>query len=201
MFFISRAIGGGLPALLFWTDKVEKVFGRAEFLLTMLYERALAESRVRYSGIAPSSVLRFNLFHRRLTGPPGAPVLLLAAGEDTVTTILTLGGCAIFWRIGALGGPPEGGEAAGGWRCDELLRDVNEAIAYGEDRLGVNPPAHILITGPLAGQRGLVRWLRGQVRIPTYVLDTHRLLQRVPSRLAAVGWNRWGAALGAAARQ
>jgi hypothetical protein len=162
------------------------------------YERALAESRVRYAGIAPSSVLRFNLFQRRLTGPPGAPVLLLAAGEATVTTILTLDGCPIFWRTRALAGAAEEGEAAGGGWCGELLRDVTEAIAYGEDRLGVNPPAHILVTGP---QPGLVRWLRVQVRIPTYFLDTRRLLKRGPYRLAAEGWNRWGAALGAAARE
>ncbi len=165
------------------------------------YERALAESRVRYSGIAPSSVLLFNLFHRRLTGPPGAPVLLLAAGEDTVTTILTLGGCPIFWRTRALAGTAEGGEEEDGDGWEEVLRDVTEAIPYSEDRLGVNPPARILVTGPLAGQRGLATWLRVQVGIPTSYLDARRLLQRAPYSLAAEGWNRWGAALGAAARQ
>ena len=167
------------------------------------YERALAESRIRYSGIAPSSVLLFNLFQRQLAGQPGDPVLLLAAGDETVTTILTLRGCPIFWRTRVLAGRQEEGEAAAGGRWGDLLQDVTEAIAYGEERLGVNPPGQLLVTSTGTGQGELARWLKAQVHIPTDSLDTWCLLnlKQSPHRVAAEGWSRWGAALGAAARQ
>ncbi len=165
------------------------------------YEGALAESQVRYSGIAPSTVLLFNLFEGHLAGPPGVPVLLLAATEEALTTVITLDGCAIFWRSRALLLAGNAGRASdNGWH-GELVRDVLEAVAYGEDQLGVGPPGRLLVTGPLAAGPGLADWLGLQVRLPTRFLDARKLLTRVPRPLASEGCHRWAAALGAAARR
>jgi len=165
------------------------------------YERALAESRVRYAGIAPSSVLLFNLFHRQLAGPPGAPVLLLTATEDAVTTILTLAGRPIFWRSRARHASSQAGPAPSTSARDELLRDVVDTIAYAEDRLGVPAPARILLAGPAAQGPGLPEWLAAQVGLPTHALDAAQLLNPVPHRIAAEETGRWAPALAAAARQ
>lgn len=164
------------------------------------YERALAESRIRYTGMAPNSVLLFNLFHQELAGPPGAPVLLLAAAEEALTTIITLDGCPIFWRSLALAPPGEAGPAWGNGRRGEMARDIAEAVTYAGEQLGVEPPARVLVTGPPAEEPGLAAWLAARVGLPTTCLEARHLLKRVPRHLAGEGWDHWGAALGAAAR-
>lgn len=164
------------------------------------YERALAESKVRSSSIAPSSMLLFNLFHHHLIGPPGVPLLFLAAAEASLTTIVVLDGAPIFWRTRRLFRPGEQAPAAGTYPAAELLRDVVEAIAYCGDELDVEPPAEVFVAGPLAGEPGLADWLAGQLQLPVTLLDAGRLVRHTPERLAE-GWNRWGVALGAAARR
>lgn len=175
------------------------------------YERALAECRVRYSGLTPSSILLFNLFHQDLTGPPGSPILFLAATEASSTTVMILNGCPIFWRTrrlsvleepvaGTLASLPSHGEARRGSRWGERLRDLSEAIAYTEDHLGVGTPARILVTGLLTEEPGLADWLAAQVNLPVEILDVSHLVRPQPRHLSGEGWNRWEVALGAAAR-
>jgi hypothetical protein len=165
------------------------------------YERALAESRIRYARMAPNSVLLFNLFHEELAGPPGVPTLLLAATEDTLTTVLTLEGCPIFWRSRPLLRAGEADPASGHSRRGELAKDIAEAVTYAEEQLGVDRPARVLVTGPPAEEPGLAAWLAARVGLPTACLEARHLLKRVPRHLAGEGWNHWGAAIGAAARE
>lgn len=164
------------------------------------YERALAESKVRSSSIAPSSLLLFNLFHHHLASPPGVPLLFLAAAEASLTTIAILDGCPIFWRTRRLFRPGEDAPATGASPGAELLRNVVEAIAYCGDELDVGPPAKVFIAGPLAEEPGLAEWLAIQLRVPVTSLDAGRLIRHTPERLVE-GWNRWGVALGAAVRR
>ena len=164
------------------------------------YERALAESRIRYSGFAPSSVLLFNLFRRQLLGPPEVPVLLVNATDEALTTIITVDGCPVFWRTRAPGEPGNGGRAPADDPREELLGDVAEAIVYGEARLGTETPATVLVTGPLARQPGFMGWLAGQVGLPAAFLDAGQLVEREARGVAAEGWDRWAPALGAAAQ-
>ena len=167
------------------------------------YERVFAESRVQCRGIAPSSVLLFNLFHRQLMGPPGPPVLLLDATEEALTTIMTVEGCPIFWRSHALAAPQHRSHGLGNWngRRGQLLQDICEAIMYGDATLGLNPPTHLLVTGPLAEECAFPDWLAAQLGVPVERLDAGRLVRHAPRRLRQYGWQRWGVALGAAARE
>jgi hypothetical protein len=175
------------------------------------YERALAESGIRYSGITPSSIPLFNLFHDHLAASPGSPTLLLAATETVSTTIMTLDGCPIFWRThrGAAPGPkapaaPGGsvGAAPAAWRWrGALLGDAADAIAYVEERLGVPPPARIVVTGPPAEEPGLAAWLEARLKAPVDVLDAGRLVRPFPHASSDEAWNRWEVALGAAAHR
>lgn len=164
------------------------------------YERALAESRVRCSRITPSSVLLFNLFRRHLVSPSTVPVLLLALTEASSTSIMTLNGCPIFWRTRPLARSTEGPLPHGDWPQD-VLNDVDEAIRYAGDTLGVDPPTQLLVAGPLAGEPGLADWMADRAGFPVTALDAGRLVKHVPRRLGAEVWNRWGVALGAAARR
>ncbi len=164
------------------------------------YQRALAESGVRYSGIVPSSVLLFNLFHRELTGPSGALILLIAFHETSSTSIVTLEGCPIFWRTRPRVGVEEGAAAPASDLRGELLRDISEAMVYVGGELGVGPPARILVTGPLAEGPDLAGWLAAQLDLPVDALDPSRLVRHIPRRLRGEGWNHWEAALGAAAQ-
>jgi len=139
------------------------------------YERALAESRIRYAGIAPSSVLLFNFFQPHIMVPPGVPILILAATDETVTSILALDGCPVFWRTRALAPL---GAAGGGWdngRQGDLVRDLTEAVEYGEATLGMEPPGHVWVTGPPTEVRGLAPWLAAQVGLPTTFLEARTL--------------------------
>ena len=88
-----------------------------------------------------------------------------------------------------------------GDRCDDLVRDIHEAIVYCGDALEVGSPARILVTGPLAEGPGLADRLTAQVDLPVETLDASRLVQPLPRRLRGEGWNRWGVALGAATRR
>jgi hypothetical protein len=164
------------------------------------YERALTESRIQYSGISPSSVLLFNFFQPHIMVPTGVPILILAATDETLTTVLALDGCPVFWRTRALAplAVPGGGWANG--RRGDLVRDLTEAVEYGEATLGMDPPGHVWVTGPPTEVPGLARWLAAQVGLPTTCLEPRTLLRRAPRPLAGDGWHRWGPALGAATR-
>ncbi len=166
----------------------------------------LSPRTVRFSlkcrpNIATHSVLLFNFFQPQITAPPGVPALFLAASDETLTTVLALDGCPIFWRTRALA-PLEA--AGGGWdngRRGDLVRDITEAVVYGEAKLGMDPPGRVLVTGPPTEVPGLARWLAAQVGLPTTCLEARTLLRRAPRPLPGDGWHRWAAALGAATRQ
>ena len=175
------------------------------------YERALTESGIRYSGITPSAIPLFNLFHDHLAASPGAPVLLLAATETTSTAIITLDGCPIFWRAhratgpgphapGAPGGPP-GPAPAVGSRREELLRAAADARIYVEEQLGVAPPARIVVTGPPAEEPDLAAWLEAHLKVPVDAMNAGVLVRPFPHALSGEDWNRWEVALGAAAHR
>ncbi|HEY7675944.1 MAG TPA: hypothetical protein VIG69_02645 [Candidatus Methylomirabilis sp.] len=175
------------------------------------YERALAESGIRYSGITPSSIPLFNLFHDHLPASPGSPTLLLAATETATTAIMTLDRCPIFWRThragragpkapAAPGGPFGAAPAAWNWR-GALLGDAADAIVYVEERLGVPAPARIVVTGPPAQEPGLGAWLEAHLKIPVDVLDAGRLVRPFPLAPPDEAWDHWEVALGAAAHR
>jgi hypothetical protein len=164
------------------------------------YERALAESGVRYSGLAPSSVLLFNLFQRQLVGPPDVPVLLLNPSEESLTTVMSVDGCPVFWKIRSLGAAGNGDHGSGDVRREKILEDISEATVYAEAKLGTNTPFHVFVTGPLARHHGFTDWLSARVGLPVTFLDAGQLVQREPRGIAAEGWDRWAPALAAAVK-
>jgi Tfp pilus assembly PilM family ATPase len=174
------------------------------------YEALLAQAGLAVSGIAPSSVLLFNLFEGYFL-PPALRLerpLLLNIGHRCSTLVMAWNGAPVFWRSLPSGGAefiqagnepadPELEQRERRLGAKRVLQDLLDSIAFCAEEVGVERPDRLILAGGLAGNPRVIDLLKQKVGIPVEVLNPEAVFKGGGSE-GNGRWVGWSAALAAA---